>query len=275
MQSHHWTSPNGFSNWTRGALVYNSSGKTDGSDRRASIWAPMPIFEDLSNKWLLFYVGYTCDPGQIDGAIYMLESAVPGVAGVSGPYVNATMILNTEGLGGPPMSWEGIRPDGQGTDSFFPWQLDNGTWMGFYGSHKHSEEVWSVGVVAADRLAGPWRRVESLSPADYIETPERIENPIVTRSANGKRFVAVYDALHRGESAGFVASDDGVHWSAAQYVPLNASSSGCAGVRTPMGLVPEPKRCQGCYSMLYTGNQDGYENICWALLRNLDEVERQ
>ena len=29
----------------------------------------------------------------------------------------------------------------------------------------------------------------------------------------------------------------------------------CGLIRTPLGLVPEPETCKGCYSVLYTGWQ--------------------
>jgi len=93
MMSHHWTSPNGL-NWTKGAMVVNSSAKMDGSDRRGAIWAPMPIYNPSEERWNLFYVGYTCDPGQVDGAIYRLVSSTPGEAGIGGPYpVSAVLPL--------------------------------------------------------------------------------------------------------------------------------------------------------------------------------------
>ena len=43
-------------------------------------------------------------------------------------------------------SWEG----GQGTDSFFPYQVGK-RWYAFYGSH---EKLWEVGLAEADFLAG-------------------------------------------------------------------------------------------------------------------------
>ena len=81
-------------------------------------------------------VGYTCDPGQVDGAIYRLISQTAGPAGVAGPYPrdNATIVLDLEGAGGKSAHWEGTAKD-QGDDSFFPWRLDNGTWVGFFGVH--------------------------------------------------------------------------------------------------------------------------------------------
>ena len=96
-------------------------------------------------------------------------------------------------------------------------------------------------------------------------------------------YVAVFDALMPDEIhaegskdyVGITQSADGLHWSPAQYLPLNASTSGCGGpVRTPQGLVAEPSKCKGCYSMLYTGGRDttGYRNECWVLLRNTAEL---
>ena len=165
MESHDWSSDDGVHNWTRGALIYNSSGAMDGSDRRGAIWAPMPVWDESTNRWNLFYVGlwsrtvaeragwtcrhnnlrrtdhheppymslcrtavatprfdhpfrartgalntttvhrpgYTCNPGQVDGAIYRLVSQTAGPGGVAGPYPrdDATIILDLEGAGGP------------------------------------------------------------------------------------------------------------------------------------------------------------------------------
>ena len=256
----------------------------------------MPIWDESAEHWNLFYVGYTCDPGQVNGAIYRLVSQTPGPGGVAGPYPhdNATIILDLEGVGGPSALWEGSAKD-QGDDSFYPWQLVNGTWVGFFGVHDktgdtgdNSTRTWKVGLVVADTLAGPWRRLNSLNPAEYIETPEGIENPIVTQTSDGKYFVAVYDALMpdqiggSNDVVGISTSADGIHFSKAQYVHLNATASGCGKpVRTPQGLVPEPTKCKGCYSMLYTGHgasttssdsgSESYKNVCWVLLRNINE----
>eukprot|EP00039_Didymoeca_costata_P017169 m.316260 g.316260 ORF g.316260 m.316260 type:complete len:369 (+) comp16501_c0_seq17:43-1149(+) len=283
MESHHWTSPDGINNWIREELIYNSSANMNGTDRRGAIWAPMPIFDTSEQLWNLFYVGYTCNPGQVDGAIYRLTSSKPGLNGIAGPYANATIILDMEGVGGDVEPWEGgdAKRD-QGDDSFFPWQLDNGTWMAFYGAHSKAstkDPTWKVGLITADKLAGPWRRMPWLNPAEYIETPEGIENPIVTRTTDKTFYVAVFDALMpdqihgHSDVVGITYAADGVHFSAAQYVSLNASYSGCGSpVRTAQGLVPEPEMCAGCYSMLYTGHGNGYANECWVLLRNKAEA---
>ena len=186
--SHHWTSPDGIRNWTMQELAYNSSAKRDGSDRRGAIFAPMNIWNPDEDRWNLLYIGYTCKPGQGDGAVYRIVSQTPGVGGVGGPYPadNATIILDEEM--GTPMSWEGY----QGDDSFHAWQLDNGTWVGFYGSHGGASpedpgsagHEWQVGMATAPKLSGPWVRMPWLNPASYIERPEGIENPIVTRTTS-------------------------------------------------------------------------------------------
>lgn len=209
--------------------------------------------------------------------MYRVVSQTLGREGIGGPYLaeNASIILDEEM--GTKESWEGY----QGDDSFHAWQLDNGTWMGFYGSHGAPRDQWQVGLVTAPKLAGPWTRCPWLNPADDIESPEGVENPIVTRTTDKSAWVAVFDALmpdqihgHK-DYVGISQSFDGVHWSPAQYVGLNASASDCGGpVRTPQGLAPEPEKCAGCDSMLYTGvGKGGYRNECWVLLRNLAEAE--
>jgi hypothetical protein len=81
---------------------------------KGAIFAPMNIFNPDEDRWNMFYIGYTCHPGQGDGAIYRLVSQTAGRAGIAGPYPadNATIILDEEM--GHKESWEGH----QGDDSF-------------------------------------------------------------------------------------------------------------------------------------------------------------
>ena len=50
-----------------------------------------------------------------------------------------------------------------------------------------------------------------------------------------------------------------------------------AHIRTPLGLAPEPERCRGCYSVLWTGITDekgpsgAFRPICQAVIRNVNE----
>eukprot|EP01044_Picomonas_judraskeda_P007765 COSAG03_NODE_852_length_5626_cov_3.831011_4_plen_72_part_00 len=46
----------------------------------------------------------------------------------------------------------------------------------------------------------------------------------------------------------------------------------CGAIRTPLGLAPEPERCRGCYSVLWTGDtKGGFRPICHAIIRNVNE----
>ena len=51
----------------------------------------------------------------------------------------------------------------------------------------------------------------------------------------------------------------------------------CGNIRTPLGLAPEPERCKGCYSVLWTGTsgQKGpsgnFHPVCHAIIRNVHE----
>jgi hypothetical protein len=149
------------------------------------------------------------------------------------------------------------------------------------GSHGSPRTEWQVGMATAPALQGPWTRMPWLNPATYIETPMGVENPIVTRTSNRsipRTYIAVYDALMPDQIhpagdkdyVGVTQSADGVHWSPAQYVSLNASKSGCgATVRTPQGLVAEPGLCTGCYSMLCAFF---YSCVCMCACRGVMSV---
>merc|ERR1719426_269168 len=93
---------------------------------------------------------------QYDGEIMHAKAEKPGKAGLGGPYQDVGAILtlqdpNTE------TRWEGD----QGDDAFFPYQLKNGSWMGFFGSAltKRPRQQgggwnhdWYVGLARADSL---------------------------------------------------------------------------------------------------------------------------
>ena len=100
------------------------------------------------------------------------------------------------------------------------------------------------------------------------------ENPVVTTmSTDGKFFLAVYDALSGGHDViGLSFSTDGVTWRYSQILAVQVSSHPCGSIRTPLGLVPEPGRCRGCYSVLWTGSAGGgFRPVCHAIIRNTSE----
>ena len=57
-------------------------------------------------------------------------------------------------------------------------------------------------------------------------------------------------------SIGIAWSDDGISWVNATHLSVQTPSTAdaqCGLIRTPIGIVPEPKQCAGCYSVLWTG----------------------
>jgi len=291
MRGGHFRSADGGLSWDRVGTTYNSSAacSPDGADRCASMWAPMPVYDDSAGVWRLFVVCYRIGVrpacGQTDGEIVMRTSAVPGRAGLAGPFPEGSsqVILNAQGVGGPPAAYEGSGAAGtqaQGTDSFFPYLLADGSWAAFFGSHDRNAtpSQWRVGLATAPALAGPWARSYGRNPvALEPEGRQATENPIVTKTQDGAWFVAVWDALRppAASEIGVSYSADGLAWSAAQYVPVWPSSAGegpCGAIRTPLGLVAEPSLGAGLYSVLFSGSAAGYEGVCRAVLRNTAEA---
>jgi hypothetical protein len=297
MRGGHYTSEDGARTWQRVGTTYNSSASCSptGADRCASMWAPMPIYDESAGVWRLFVVCYRLGVvhgcGQTDGEIIMRTSATAGRAGIDGPYLEAStvVILDMQGIGGDPSSYEGsgaVGTQDQGTDSFFPYALPNGTggWAAFFGSHRRDNATtlqWQVGLATAPSLAGPWTRAHSLNPvALEPEGQQATENPIVTPTQDGAWLVAVWDALRSPalHQIGISYSADGLHWSGPQYVTVWEGGTGvapCDNIRTPLGLVAEPAMGHGIYSLLFTGNSKApvaYESICRVLLENAAEM---
>jgi hypothetical protein len=80
--------------------------------------------------------------------------------------------------------------------------------------------------------------------------------------------------------AGVAWSPDGVTWTANATTLLRVQTVGhpCGQIRTPLGLVAEPERCVGCYSVLWTGyshlkgtDHSGYTPVCHALVKQTNE----
>ena len=290
MRGGHFRSADGGQSWARVGTTYDSSAacSPDGADRCASMWAPMPVYDEGAGVYRLFVVCYRVGVrpacGQTDGEIVMRTSAVPGRAGLDGPFpVNSSqVVLNAQGVGGPPAAYEGSGAAGtlaQGTDSFFPYQLADGSWAAFFGSHDRNAtpSQWRVGLATAPALAGPWARSYARNPvALEPEGKQATENPIVIKTQDGAWFVAVWDALRPpvANQIGISYSADGLAWSTAQYVPVwpSAGEGPCGAIRTPLGLVAEPSLGAGLYSVLFSGNAAGYESVCRAVLRNAAEA---
>jgi hypothetical protein len=248
MRLAHWKSDDRL-HWTRVATLFESSGEFEGKDPRASLWSPLPVFDDRENRWNLFYVAYHAEPNTPQqfrmnekGRIWRAVSQARGIDGIGGLYRDVTVVMEP---GPDSESWEGL----QGADSFFPYRVATG-WAALYGS-ANTESIpiqhWRVGLATAPVIGGPWIRRHG--PNLPIE-PTFIENPIVERLHDGS-YAAVYDTTTDPDAIGFTWSPDGVDWTAGQSLVVQPSKGKWAPeVRTPLGLVPEP---DGSYTVFYTG----------------------
>lgn len=268
----YWTSQDRI-HWQRRATLFDSTADMSGEDVRASLWAPMPVFNQGSDRWELFYVGYRAMPEDAPyppkndssetgpylehpdpqhrnpniyynygGVIWRAISETKGVQGIGGPYKDAGIILKP-GMKSQP--WEGI----QGTDSFFPFKAKD-RWLGFYGScHCESLPVkgWQVGLASAPSLGGPWTRLASGNPVAL--DPTFVENPVVTKIRDGL-YIAVYNGPD-ADSFGYATSSDGIHWNPGKKLKILGERVHWARrIRTPLGLIPEGNNE---YTLFYTG----------------------
>ena len=73
---------------------------------------------------------------------------------------------------------------------------------------------------------------------------------------------------------GLAWSADGVTWTDSTLLAVQGAGGhhACGQIRTPLGLAPEPERCRGCYSVLWTGiSAGGFRPVCHAIIRNINE----
>jgi len=228
-----WRSRDGLS-WVRISTLFESSAEFTGKDPRASLWSPMPFFNDDENRWNLFYVAYRSKPNDPTGwylnhggRIYRAVSQVPGKGGLGGPYQDIDVILEP---GVHSDHWEGL----QGVDSFYLYRAQ-GAWFGFYGSAKTEQTPmtgWAVGLATAPYMAGPWKRCSERNPIKMDES--FAENPIVSQLADGT-YIAMLDGQNR---IGYSTSPDGLAWSQATFLKMPPSAVWWDVLRTPLCLLP-------------------------------------
>jgi hypothetical protein len=254
----HWTSKDAI-HWERQSTIYQASGKyavTDDdnpmNDRRAAIWSYMPVFNKKANKWYGYYLAYTVsktiEPNHSFGRIWRCESEVEGIEGIGGPYKDMGIIIEP-GLNSEP--WEGR----QGVASFFPYQINENEFLGFYsGAYpfktwddypKKTGKGWFVALAKSKSLEGPWKRLDaSVNPITSIH-PFFVENPIVSKLSDGT-FIAVFDGgpygwgHHLPNMIAYTLSKDGLNWSEARYLPIETKVDKWWDImRTPLCLIPE------------------------------------
>jgi len=300
MQIGHWVSrsPEVPGQWQRVGTLVKSNGIYNGSSIHSSTWAGMPVWDDDSMRWHLFYVGYRMEPMdgshayvQFKGEIVHAVSQVPGRGGISGPYDDVGSVL-TEKMPGTNSSWEGD----QGDDAFFPYRLRNGTWVAFFGSalsqipqQRKWRADWHVGLATAPSMnAKAWTKLPHLSPVQFDTA---IENPIVSMTPDGEWFVAVYFPFGNG-IIGYTWSKDGLTWAPGVHLQMDKTFSatgdedepeenpcGSGIFNTALGLVHRPDLGDEIYSVMYTGrvpsedgSPNGFENVCHALLGDTEAV---
>lgn len=247
----HWFSADGV-RFERVSTLYRSSADYTGADPRASLWSPMPVFNERENRWNLFYVGYTSEPNRgreqrmhHDGRVWRAVSEREGTEGIGGPYRDVEVVLEPGERSDP---WEGL----QGTDSFYPYRA-NGRWLSFYGSaHTQFTPIpwWGVGLAEAEDLAGPWTRCSGINPVPIHH--KFVENPVVTRLKDGT-YVAVYDGgpkeVGGTGTIGYSVSEDGLTWSRGESIDFVPADGWQRTVRTPLCLLEEE---EGVYTVYYT-----------------------
>jgi hypothetical protein len=97
--------------WRRVGTLFSSSGDNTGTDPRAALWAPMPVYNSTEQRWNLFYVAYRSKPNvppawylNYDGELVRAVSQVKGREGIDGPYRDAGIVMRP-GPGSD--NWEG------------------------------------------------------------------------------------------------------------------------------------------------------------------------
>ena len=235
----HWTSSDGLA-FTRQSTLFESSGDFTGQDPRASLFLPIPVFDQELNRWALFYSAFRSAPNQKDrwlinhdGRIHRALSETPGRNGIAGPYQDIDIALQP----GPNFDpWEGL----QGTDSFFPFRIENREWLSFYGSaqtEKVPTTFWAVGLASAPSLSGPWTRLTKTNPIFY----PRAENPHVVQLKKNL-YATIYDAIFETAPDSlkipYTFSTDGLHWTETRYIQLSPGENNwIKQVRTPLSLI--------------------------------------
>lgn len=250
-----WASIDGLA-WRKIRTLRQSSANFDGTDIHSSSWGPFFLYDSKRDTWALSYVGYRGAPSNasgwlsnFQGTIFSQYAPVTGDAGLDSDFGDAhyratdRIVLQPDDfrVNGP---WPYVCQGLQGTDSFYAYQLPNGTWAALVGtSHQETPDAWPggkwpVSLATAPDLMGPWTRYNPHGPAPAAPCVDLnggfSENPIVShRPDDPSAYHLVIDWIGReGEGFGYACSQDGVTWDPATMVK---TPTGC---RTPFGLLP-------------------------------------
>jgi len=252
-----WYSEDAFV-WKKVRSLRQSSANFNGTDQHSSSWGPFLVLDPSNNTYVLSYVGYRGAPSNTSGwlanfkgTIFAQYANVPGDAGLDSDFGDGQawrtediILLEPDDfhVDGP---WPHVCQGLQGTDSMYPFLLNDGRWAAFAGtSHQETPNPWPggnwpVSLATADRLSGPWTRYNPRGglPADApcVELNGGYsENPIVSHRPDlASAFHLVMDFIgQEGLGFGYACSEDGLNWEKATLVKVPG------GCRTPFGLLP-------------------------------------
>jgi len=281
-----WKSQDGYK-WTKQRSIRISSANFDGSDIHSSSWGPFLLFDPSNNTWAISYVGYRGAPSNSSGWLTNFEGTI------FGQYANVEGDPGLDSDFGDSKSWRQedhliVKPDDfsvtgpwpyqcqgmQGTDSFFPFQLPDKTWVSFLGTsfqelpdHRPGTGLWQVSLATSKYMFGPWTRYNPTNLSHPADAPcvdingGYTENPIVShRPDNPNSYQVVFDYLGKEDQGfGYMCSDDGFNWFDLQLVAIPG------GCRTPYGLIPFTSEEEFQYKelLLLDGSKEKVEQLYW------------
>jgi hypothetical protein len=143
-------------NWERVRSLRVSDENFNGSSQHSSSWGPFFIYDLMNDVWVLSYVGYRGAPSNgsgwlenFQGTIFAASAPIKGDAGLDTTF-NDSSYVNSDSIILEPSDWHINGPwphpcQGlQGTDSMYPYLLQNGTWAALVGtSHQESSNQWA------------------------------------------------------------------------------------------------------------------------------------
>ena len=274
MRLAHWKSKDGIK-WIRVSTLFESSGDFTGKDKNASIWSPIPIYNQDEDRYNLFYIKYKSKPNDstgwytnYEGRVMRAVSEIKGESGFGGPYKDLNYILEPDKDDGP---WVGL----QGNDSFFPYLVGR-IWYGFYGSAQTQTEKhpympinlnypkWNLTLARAEKLSGPWEKLSKDGPVKFHKN--FAENPIITITDNGL-YIAMVDGGIK--NFGYSISINGLNWSKAKFINLeNHTKKWWTKMRTPLGLIHEGNNIYTVFFTAYT-NKEEFSEVGMVTLKLL------
>lgn len=279
----YWTAPSPSGPWTRVSTVRQPVATLNCS---GTAWDGCKIAEAPIQTWnsggALFAPNIVNGSDPVWSLFYgnrWAVSTVPGRKGIAGPYVDLQCL--DSGLQRPSFqldngTWRGFSmQDWPSRSALAP----NCTWP------CHSQRLVGATAQADGTLLGdsdwtpmPTGQLADALPFVWAENSPNVENPIVIRSTDKQRYIMVYDALSMNATCrddpecgwvqgqcwsnkycneiGIAWSADGVTWVNATTLAVQTPETAdamCGLVRTPIGVVPEPETCAGCYTVMWTG----------------------